>query len=70
MVGKATLLIHEGVAVKFMKRECLLSLATFASIFSSYVIADYVQEAILTFKVMEQYDIPLDLALALLKEFW
>jgi hypothetical protein len=57
------LLIHEGVAVKFMKRERLLSLGAFTSIFSSYIIADYVQEAILTFKVMEQYDIPLDLAL-------
>jgi hypothetical protein len=57
------LLIHEGVAVKFMKRERLLSLGTFTSIFSRYVITDYVQEAILTFKVMEQYDIPLDLAL-------
>jgi hypothetical protein len=40
--GEATLLIHEGVAVKLMKREHLLSLATFASIFNSYVIADYV----------------------------
>jgi hypothetical protein len=46
-----------------MKTECLLSLGAFTSIFSSYVIADYVQEAILTFKVMELYDIPLDLAL-------
>jgi hypothetical protein len=61
--GEATLLIHEGVAVKFMKRERLLSLGAFTSIFSSYVITDYVQEAILTFKVMEQYNIPLDLAL-------
>ena len=60
---EATLLIHEAVAVKFMKRERLLSLTTFTSIFNSYVIADYVQEAISTFKVMEQYDIPLDLAL-------
>ena len=57
------MLIHEGVAVKFMKRERLLSLGAFTSILSSYVIANYVQEAILTFKVMEQYDIPLDLAL-------
>ncbi|KAJ4706934.1 Pentatricopeptide repeat-containing protein [Melia azedarach] len=42
-------------AIRSMKKECLLSLATFASVFSSYVIADRVRDAIMTFDVMEQY---------------
>lgn len=42
-------------AIKSMRKEGLLSLATFASVFSSYVAADRVDEAIMTFEVMDQY---------------
>lgn len=42
-------------AIKSMWKEGLLSLATFASVFSSYVAVDRVDEAILTFEVMDQY---------------
>ena len=42
-------------AVKSMKKEGLVSLATFASVFSSYVSFDKVKEAVFTFEVMEQY---------------
>ncbi|KAI4307635.1 hypothetical protein L6164_030803 [Bauhinia variegata] len=47
-------------AIKSMKKEGLLSLATFASVFSSYVAADRVKEAIYTFDVMGQYGLPRD----------
>lgn len=42
-------------AVKSMKNEGLVSLATFGSVFSSYVSFDKVKEAVLTFEVMDQY---------------
>uniref|UniRef100_A0A5B6Z3P7 Pentatricopeptide repeat-containing protein n=2 Tax=Davidia involucrata TaxID=16924 RepID=A0A5B6Z3P7_DAVIN len=48
-------------AIKSMKKEGLLSLATFASVFSSYVIANRVQEAVMTFDVMDQYGCPRDI---------
>ncbi|KAM7278547.1 hypothetical protein ACFE04_005681 [Oxalis oulophora] len=48
-------------AVKSMKDLGLLSLATFASIFSSYVIANSVKEAIRTFEVIQQYGVPCDI---------
>ncbi|KAI9116228.1 hypothetical protein K1719_013158 [Acacia pycnantha] len=48
-------------AIKSMKKEGLLSLATFASVFSSYVAAGRVQEAIMTFDVMEKYGCPRDI---------
>ena len=60
LLGKNSLFDAMWDAVKSMKRERLLSLATFASIFSSYVIAERVQDAVLTFEVMEQYGIPRD----------
>ncbi|GAV73135.1 PPR domain-containing protein/PPR_2 domain-containing protein [Cephalotus follicularis] len=47
-------------AIKSMHKEGLLSLATFASVFSSYVIAGRVKEAIMTFEVMGQYGITCD----------
>ncbi|KAF2295402.1 hypothetical protein GH714_032765 [Hevea brasiliensis] len=43
-----------------MRREGLVSLATFASVFDSYVIAGRVKEAIMTFEVMDQYGCPRD----------
>ncbi|GLU10689.1 hypothetical protein SLE2022_274750 [Rubroshorea leprosula] len=60
MLGKNALFDAMWDAVKSMRREGLISLATFASIFSSYVIYDRVKEAIMTFKVMEQYGCPKD----------
>lgn len=55
MLGKNGLFDAMWDAVKSMRQEGLISLATFASIFSSYVIHDRVQEAIMTFEVMDQY---------------
>lgn len=48
-------------AIKSMNKERLLSLATFASVFSSYAVANRVPEAIMTFEVMNQYGIPRDI---------
>ncbi|ONI17450.1 hypothetical protein PRUPE_3G160100 [Prunus persica] len=48
-------------AIKSMRKERLLSLATFASVFSSYVIANRVQEAFMTFEVMSEYGCPRDI---------
>ncbi|KAE9598798.1 hypothetical protein Lal_00022527 [Lupinus albus] len=42
-------------AIKSMHKERLLSLATFASVFSSYVNAGRVRDSIVTFEVMENY---------------
>lgn len=42
-------------AIKSMKKEGLLSLATFASVFSTYVTAGRVREAVVSFEVMENY---------------
>lgn len=55
MLGKNALFDAMWDAVKSMRQEGLISLATFASIFSSYVIHHRVQEAIMTFEVMDQY---------------
>eukprot|EP01018_Ginkgo_biloba_P016289 Gb_12501 [translate_table: standard] len=41
--------------LKAMKAEGLLSMETFSSVFRSYVTADKVGEAMMTFEVMEQY---------------
>ncbi|KAG4920348.1 hypothetical protein JHK82_049305 [Glycine max] len=42
-------------AIKSMNKEGLLSLATFASVFSSYVAADRIREAIMAFEIMDNY---------------
>ncbi|KAJ4848322.1 hypothetical protein Tsubulata_003715 [Turnera subulata] len=55
LLGKNYMFDAMWGAVKSMKREGLVSLATFASIFSSFVIADRVKDAILAFEVMDQY---------------
>ncbi|XP_071707292.1 pentatricopeptide repeat-containing protein At5g15010, mitochondrial-like [Rutidosis leptorrhynchoides] len=55
MLGKHRSFDAMWDAVKSMKQEGILSLATFASIFGSYVIADRVKEAIRAFEVMDQY---------------
>ncbi|XP_059671125.1 pentatricopeptide repeat-containing protein At1g77360, mitochondrial-like [Cornus florida] len=61
LLGKNGLFEAMWDAIKSMKKEGLLSLATFASVFSSYVIADRVKEAIMTFDVMDQYGCPRDI---------
>jgi len=55
LLGKNSMFDAMWGAIKSMKRENLVSLATFASVFSSYVIVDRVKEAIMTFEVMDQY---------------
>ncbi|KAI8541941.1 hypothetical protein RHMOL_Rhmol08G0099700 [Rhododendron molle] len=55
LLGKNKLFDAMWDAIKSMRKEGLLSLATFASVFSSYVGADRVDEAIMTFDVMDQY---------------
>ncbi|KAK5831950.1 pentatricopeptide repeat-containing protein At1g77360, mitochondrial-like [Gossypium arboreum] len=55
LLGKNGLFDAMWDAVKSMKNEGLVSLATFASVFSSYVSFDKVKEAVLTFEVMDQY---------------
>ena len=62
MLGKNFFFDAMWDAVKSMRKKGLQSLATFASIFSSYVIADRVREAIMAFDVMEQYGCPRDVA--------
>ncbi|KAL6954188.1 hypothetical protein U1Q18_012073 [Sarracenia purpurea var. burkii] len=60
LLGKNRLFDAMWDAIKSMRKEGLLSLATFASVFSSYVSADRVKEAIMTFEVMDQYGCPRD----------
>ncbi|KDP33157.1 hypothetical protein JCGZ_13422 [Jatropha curcas] len=55
LLGKNCLFDAMWDAIKSMKREGLVSLATFASVFGSYVIAGQVKDAIMTFEVMDQY---------------
>ncbi|XP_022963446.1 pentatricopeptide repeat-containing protein At1g77360, mitochondrial-like [Cucurbita moschata] len=47
-------------AMKSMKNEGLISLATFASVFSSYIVANRVKDAIVSFEVMDLYGCPRD----------
>ncbi|XP_059449659.1 pentatricopeptide repeat-containing protein At1g77360, mitochondrial-like [Corylus avellana] len=62
LLGKNSLFDPMWSAIKSMSSEGrLLSLATFASVFSSYVIAGRVREAFLTFEVMDQYGVPRDI---------
>ncbi|XP_077244013.1 pentatricopeptide repeat-containing protein At5g15010, mitochondrial-like [Tasmannia lanceolata] len=61
LLGKNLLFDAMWDAIKSMNNEGLLSLATFASVFSSYVVADRVNEALMTFEVMDQYGCPRDI---------
>ncbi|KZV42256.1 pentatricopeptide repeat-containing protein mitochondrial-like [Dorcoceras hygrometricum] len=62
ILGKNCLFDAMWDAIKSMRKEMLLSLSTFASVFSSYAISHRVQEAILSFEVMDQYGVPRDVA--------
>ncbi|KAL4195751.1 hypothetical protein AMTRI_Chr04g242640 [Amborella trichopoda] len=55
LLGKNWLFDAMWDALKSMRKDGLLSFATFASVFSSYVSADKINEAIMTFEVMDQY---------------
>ncbi|MFS7978338.1 putative tetratricopeptide-like helical domain superfamily [Helianthus anomalus] len=55
MLGKNCLFDAMWDAIKSVKQEGVLSLATFASFFGSYVMADKVKDALAAFRVMEQY---------------
>ncbi|KAM0041696.1 putative tetratricopeptide-like helical domain superfamily [Helianthus debilis subsp. tardiflorus] len=55
MLGKHCLFDAMWDAIKSMKQEGMLSLATFASVFGSYVMADKVKDVLEAFRVMEQY---------------
>lgn len=61
MLGKNCLFDAMWDAIKSMKKEGLLSLATFASVFSSYVAANRIGEATMTFEVMDQYGVSRDI---------
>ncbi|KAK1410370.1 hypothetical protein QVD17_36906 [Tagetes erecta] len=61
MMGKHCLFDAMWDAVKSMKKEGLLSLATFASVFGSYVLADKVNDALFAFEVMEKYGCSADI---------
>lgn len=61
LLGKNHLFDAMWDAIKSMHKERLVSLATFASVFSSYVSDNRVQEAIMTFEVMDQYGCPKDI---------
>ncbi|PIM99349.1 hypothetical protein CDL12_28157 [Handroanthus impetiginosus] len=61
LLGKNCLFDSMWDAIKSMRKELLLSVATFTSVFSSYVIANRVQEAILSFEVMDQHGVPKDI---------
>lgn len=60
LLGKNCLFDAMWEAIKSMRRERLLSLATFASVFSSYAVANRVEEAFMAFQVMDQYGCPKD----------
>ncbi|KAK1262061.1 Pentatricopeptide repeat-containing protein [Acorus gramineus] len=60
LLGKNLLFDAMWDSVKSMRNERLLSLATFASVFGSYVSAGRTGEAILTFDQMVHYGIPRD----------
>ncbi|KAL6529962.1 hypothetical protein OROMI_028607 [Orobanche minor] len=60
LLGKNCLFDAMWDAIKSMRKEMLLSLSTFKSVFSSYVVDNRVQEAVLTFEVMDQYGLPRD----------
>ncbi|XP_052196091.1 pentatricopeptide repeat-containing protein At1g77360, mitochondrial-like [Diospyros lotus] len=61
LLGKNCLFDAMWDAMKSMRKEGLISLATFASVFSSYAASNRVQEAIVTFEVMDDYGCPRDI---------
>ncbi|KAL1536985.1 pentatricopeptide repeat-containing protein, mitochondrial [Salvia divinorum] len=62
LLGRNCLFEAMWDAIKSMRKEFLLSMATFKSVFDNYVVSDRVQDAIKSFEVMDQYGIPSDVA--------
>ncbi|KAJ8631885.1 hypothetical protein MRB53_025221 [Persea americana] len=60
LLGKNRLFEAMWDAIRTMKEEGALSMATFASVFGSYCIAGKLKEAVMTFDVMDRYGIPQD----------
>lgn len=60
LLGKNGMFEAMWDAVRSMKQENLLSVSTFVSIFGSYCVAGRFNEAIMTFDVMERYDVQPD----------
>ncbi|KAI5684368.1 hypothetical protein M9H77_05596 [Catharanthus roseus] len=60
LLGKNGLFDAMWDAIKSMRKEKLLSLATFASVFSSYAMSNRVEDAFLAFEIMDQYGCPRD----------
>ncbi|EYU44576.1 hypothetical protein ABFS82_08G066200 [Erythranthe guttata] len=62
LLGKNSLFDAMWDAIKSMRKEFLLSLSTFRFVFANYAAANRVQEAILSYEVLEQYNVPKDVA--------
>ncbi|KAK3429664.1 hypothetical protein EUGRSUZ_E01154 [Eucalyptus grandis] len=60
LLGKNQAFEQMWDAIRSMKREGALSMATFASVFSSYCSAGRVNEAVMSFDVMDQYGVEQD----------
>ncbi|KAH9311035.1 hypothetical protein KI387_026070 [Taxus chinensis] len=60
LLGKEKLFDAMWGCIKVMKTEGLLSMGTFSSVFGNYVSADKIDEATMTFEVMEKYGCPQD----------
>lgn len=62
LLGKNCLFDAMWDAIKSMRKEFLLSIATFKLVFVNYVICDRVQDAIMSFEVLDQYGVQCDVA--------
>nr|UPT48578.1 pentatricopeptide repeat protein AaPPR354 [Agave angustifolia] len=60
ILGKNSLFEPMWDAIRSMRHEGALSVATFASAFSSYCSAGKIKEAVMTFDVMDRYGLPQD----------
>ncbi|KAK9277471.1 hypothetical protein L1049_007015 [Liquidambar formosana] len=60
LLGKNEMFEPMWDAIRSMKQEGVLSMATFVSVFGSYCIAGRINEAVMTFDVMDKYGIQQD----------
>ncbi|KAJ9536824.1 hypothetical protein OSB04_029557 [Centaurea solstitialis] len=60
LLGKNKMFEPMWDAIRSMKQEGVLSLTTFVSVFGSYCEAGRINEAVMTFGVMEKYGVPPD----------
>lgn len=60
LLGKNGLFETMWDAIRTMKKEGMLTMATFASVFGSYCIAGKLTEAVMTFDVMDRYGLQQD----------